>query len=104
MKPAVDDPAVVLKRAVATGKKVVATSYLGHPVGQVHGACAIARVIRDNGARGQVERVHGMLSHHCYEATPYGEGFPSKGPVFLTPEGAGIGFHELLEGENWRAL
>ncbi len=81
--------------------RLVFTSYLDHPVGQMHAAAFVTQNAREFGTRLDV---CGLLSHPVYEPTPYSEAIRTDGPVLLPPDGPGIGFGDLLERENWRRL
>lgn len=79
----------------------VFTSYLDHPLGQVFAAFEAARAAR--GRDGIVETC-GLLSHVAYSPNDYSERLRARGPRLLAPEGAGAGFGELLEKEDWKPL
>jgi len=96
VKPAIQDP-----RDFAGERRVAITSYLDHPVGQIHSAASAARFAREYP---EAVDVGGLLSHTAYEPTPYSEALASRGPVLVPPAGPGIGFGELLARESWRRL
>jgi len=79
----------------------VFTSYLDHPLGQVFAAFEAARTAR--GRNAMVETC-GLLSHVAYSPNEYSERLRARGPRLLAPEGAGAGFGELLEKEDWKPL
>lgn len=98
LKPAVQD-AEVLAREVK--RPLVVTSYMDHPVGQVGAALMAARIYVSEG-----ERLSdcGLLTHTCYEPNKYSEALSVADAKLIPPPGAGIGFDELLEREDWKKL
>lgn len=101
IKPAVQDPFPIVEVARRRGLRVAVTSYLDHPVGQLHAAWMHASI--DHDMPGLLD-VGGFLSHVAYEITPYSEAFPCDGPQLTRPQGTGFGFDDLLEREPWRRL
>ncbi len=77
-------------------QKIVTTSYLDHPVGQM-GAMLEASRLKEPG-------VCGLASHIAYEANAYSDLLVMKGSELLAPSEPGIGFTKLLEKENWKEL
>jgi O-succinylbenzoate synthase len=97
----------VLKPAVqewpGTKRRVVFTSYLDHPLGQMSAAYVAANTVADQNISAGVE-VCGLLSHRAYEANPFSELLCVKG-AFLKPAGGmGLGFDELLAKLSWEKL
>ena len=86
-KPAVEE-------APPTQGRLIVTSYLDHPIGQVYAAYEAAR-------QGTTE-VCGLLSHRAYQPTPFSEVLSSKGPFFTKGEGTGCGFDDLLAEMEWK--
>lgn len=76
----------------------IATSYLGHPVGQV--AAAYAALQLDP----TCDLVHGILSHHSYQPTIFSRQLNWGGPEFIPPSGTGCGFDQDLWNLEWEAL
>lgn len=76
-------------------KRIVVTSYLDHPIGQVAAAYVAAQVPAD---------VCGLLSHRIYQPTPFSAFLSWHGPEFQIPPGTGFGFDELLLEQPWRPL
>jgi len=86
---------------VREGRRVVVTAYMDHAIGQfwaAHRAAALAREAP--------ERVRdcGLLTHRCFEPDPFFERIRSQGPHLQPPEGAGLGFDDLLEKLPWKRL
>lgn len=75
-------------------KRVIVTSYLGHPVGQV----------ADASLASPFQEVAGLLSHRTYKMNPFSERLSWKGPSFRSPGGTGVGFDDLLERLIWHPL
>ena len=91
VKPAVQDERVFLK--VAKSQKIVVTSYLDHPLGQMSAAYAAGWL---NQQLPQQVITCGLLSHQVYSPTPYSLEWSCHGPQFLNPAGTGFGFDRLL--------
>ena len=92
MKPAVEDPS-----AEVVGRRVV-TSYMDHPLGQMFAAwCAAA----DLSLAGET---HGLVTQHLFEPDVFTEILGEASPNLVIPEGAGLGFGELLESLPWKKL
>ena len=94
---------VVLKTAVQSerpfrnveGCRLVVTSYLDHPVGQLGAALVAAGLQTD---------YCGLLSHNVYQTNPFSERLQTRGAVLVPPEGTGIGFDTLLRDQPWKLL
>ena len=82
--------------------KLVVTSYLDHPLGQLAAAYVAAKL-----GSCFPERLEpcGLLSHLVYQTNKYSERFALKNTVLqLPPEGTGFGFDDLLLKEEWQVL
>jgi hypothetical protein len=77
-----------------TKQRVVATSSLDHPIGQL--VAAFSGMILDE--------VGGYLSHRWYDPTPFSKLIESKGSRLAIPPGFGFGFDELLEKIEWKKI
>lgn len=77
-------------------REVVVTSYMDHPVGQLHAAVVAARVSPD--------AVCGLVTHLLYEPDAFSERLTVDGARLVPPGGTGIGFDDLLEGLPWMEL
>lgn len=100
IKPAVQKVRSFLSHPLH-GRKLVFTSYLDHPLGQLSAAYAAAAAAK--------ERVHdietcGLLSHHVYEPCPFQRYLTHERATLNAPEGYGFGFDELLGGQSWKPL
>lgn len=82
-------------------RRIVVTSYLDHPVGQMHAAAVAAELALRSPDR--LERC-GLLSHHLFEKNEFSERIRSDGPVLMPPDGSGVGFDDLLERLPWKKL
>lgn len=88
VKPAVNEMIV--------DDRVVVTSYLDHPLGQVFAAWEAARA--------GVKRVCGLQTHGVFQDDEFTEVLGEVGPDFVLPEGVGLGFGDLLEDLDWVRL
>ncbi|YCM43840.1 hypothetical protein V2O64_21255 [Verrucomicrobiaceae bacterium 227] len=86
MKPAVE----VLRPG---DQRVVVTSAMDHPLGQ----CFAAREAARFGCR----EVCGLQTHGLFRESVFSEVLGEVGPDFQVPDGAGLGFGDLLEGLEW---
>ena len=105
IKPALNDPAPLLERAKTSGKRVVFTSYMDHPLGQCFAAYEAG-----------VAYAHysewidtcGLITHGLFEKDAELDRFRvcmgSAKPEFPPPKGTGLGFDELLESLAWQKL
>jgi O-succinylbenzoate synthase len=81
--------------------RLVVTSYLDHPFGQMC-AAYIAAKLADCYPQQILDC--GLLSHRCYEKHSFADDISSKGPNLYPAEGTGFGFDTLLEGTIWQNL
>ncbi len=89
-----------IESAKASAHKVVVTSYLDHPLGQMGAAFEAARL-----AQSRDVGVCGLLSQTAYESTAYSGELKIEGPQLLPGlEQSGFGFGGLLEAEPWQVL
>lgn len=89
---------VVMKPAVQNvyqGEKVIVTSYLDHPLGQLSAAYSAAKLDVFG---------TGLITHLNYVNTPWSESLTILNQSLVPPEGTGFGFNELLEKEFWKTL
>ncbi len=80
-----------------SGKRVVITSYMDHPIGQLFAAYEAAKYQK----KGEMA---GLLSHTLYEETFFSKELKVVDDVLIPPQGLGIGFDYLLEKLSWEAL
>ncbi len=101
IKPALDDVEALLAGAKAGGIRVVITSYMDHPLGQIYAAYEAARA----GAESDVAlETCGLLTHRLFEPDAFVEQIVSEGPRLRAPGGTGLGFDDLLESLSWKKL
>jgi len=94
-----DSEVLIVKPAVnemVQGERVVVTSYMDHPLGQVFAAWEAARA--------GVTEVCGLQTHGLFTANGFTEALGQVRPEFGVPEGAGLGFGDLLEELPWMRL
>jgi o-succinylbenzoate synthase len=75
---------------------IVVTSYMDHPIGQLHAAAVAARYATNARC--------GLVTHLLYEANAFSERLALDGARLVPPGGRGIGFEDLLEGLAWSRL
>ncbi len=77
--------------------RIIVTSYLDHPLGQL-GAAYTAANLKNS-------EVCGLLSHLVYKLNAFSERITNQGPQLIPPnEGTGFGFNDLLEKLTWRSI
>jgi len=74
---------------------IVVTSYMDHPVGQLHAAAA---------ARSATNPRCGLVTHVLFEPNAFSERLALDGARLVPPGGRGIGFEDLLEEADWTRL
>ncbi len=77
--------------------RIVVTSYLDHPLGQLAAAYCSAKLP----LKGEICGLH---THLLYAATAYSEQLSQQGPSFRIPEGTGFGYDHLLSKSKWTPL
>ena len=95
MKPAV----VAIPLDKLAGKRVVVTSYLGHPIGQAAAAYAAAQAR----SAGVDVDICGLLSHHCGNNS-FTNQTDGRGAAFVAAKGTGCGFDAQLEAIRWKKV
>jgi O-succinylbenzoate synthase len=75
---------------------VVVTSYMDHPVGQLHAAAVAARIATNPRC--------GLVTHVLFEPDAFSEQLRLEGARLVPPPGDGIGFDDLLLGLVWTRL
>ena len=90
VKPAVQDETPFL---AVTNQKIVVTSYLDHPLGQMAAAYVAGRM---NRVKPTSLVTCGLLSHSAYLKNPFSTAL-KEGPDFAAPIGTGFGFNQQLE-------
>lgn len=96
-KPAVEETI----RPGHKNTRLVVTSYIDHPFGQMCAAYAAAKlkVLYPK----QVDFC-GLLTHKCYQSTPFVDAISASGAMLSPPNGTGFGFNHLLEELPWQNL
>ncbi len=79
-----------------SARRVVVTSYLDHPLGQLGAAWGAARL-------GTAE-THGLVSHRAYARNAFSEHLGWHGPHLTLPGGTGFGFDDELARLDWKPL
>lgn len=101
LKPARQNTLDYCQRAADQMKRVVVTSYMDHPVGQIFAAWEAAQALK----------VHplliddcGLLTHQLFMEDEFTEAIHSQGPQLMPVCGNGIGFDEQLKKLPWKKL
>lgn len=94
IKPAIVDPIPIVAKLHA-GQRLVVTSYLDHPIGQL-AAARCAWLLRPN-------EVHGLATHHIWHPTVWSASL-GLAPRILPQPGTGWGYDALLPTLEWLAL
>ncbi len=82
--------------------RVVVTSYMDHPIGQMYAAVRASDWRREMGPENLL--TCGLLTHRCFEDDEFIEQIRCDGPRLLPVEGTGLGFDDLLEKLPWKCL
>ena len=90
-------PALMKAPASQPDWDVLFTSYMDHPVGQMHAAWCAA-------SYAPPQLTAGLLTHGLFEKDAWLEQVQSEGPQLIAPAGTGLGFDELVETTPWRKL
>lgn len=101
LKPAIEEPWLLVEDAVATGKGAVVTSYMDHPLGQ---SFAAWEAIRMNAVFPEAVGLCGLQTHGLFRETAYSYALGAVQPEFSPAEGTGLGFDDLLAAESWELL
>lgn len=88
-------PAVQTLRTPNTLQKLIITSYLDHPFGQM---CAAYMAALANTSSSEP---CGLLSHFTYQDHPFAQMINHRGPYLLPVKGYGFGFDELLQKQKF---
>lgn len=101
IKPAINEPESILKRALEENRRVVFTSYMDHPLGQCFAAWEAAVAYRDFP---EIVDTCGLVTHGLFEPGAFAEALVAAVPDFHPPMGTGLGFDTLLENLPWEPL
>ncbi len=100
IKPALNDVDAVMRKSHMAAR-VVLTSYMDHPVGQMFAAYEAARLVLN--APENVD-VCGLVTQHLWESDAFIEQMPLWNPYLVPLAGNGLGFDELLNAISWKRL
>ncbi len=85
---------------VGSRSRVVVTSSMDHPLGQMAAAYVGARIKQ----QGRQNEVCGLLTHEMFEKSEFSEQVHTSGPSLLPASGTGFGFDDTLEKLPWKRL
>ncbi len=103
VKPAISQVSKILENAEKWRKRVVFTSYLDHPVGQLWAAWVAAQAASEMPT--PLYDICGLLSQDAYEPHPFQALLKTNGPELIAPSGAGLGWEDELESLcEWKEL
>lgn len=100
IKPAIQDEAIFLSE-LESNQKLVITSYLDHPLGQVSAAYVACLCYKKAPKR---VATCGLTSHQSYLPNPFSKQLSIKNGHLVPPSGTGLGFNDLLENLDWNSL
>ncbi|WP_338636134.1 hypothetical protein [Spirobacillus cienkowskii] len=104
LKPAIQNHDEILncKHYNIERKKILFTSYMDHPLGQLSALYEASEYYNSNHNNTQI---CGFLTHDLYKKNSYSERIKVNFSQIVPPqEGFGFGFDDLLENENWRKI
>lgn len=103
VKPAINDITKIANAAQISGRSVVVTSYMDHPIGQSYAAYCAGKL--NSSYLGLVNSRCGLLTHGLFEPTDFTMRLGGSGPEWPNVEGStGLGFDDLLENLDWDKL
>ena len=79
-----------------SARRVVVTSYLDHPLGQLGAAWVAARL--------RTTETHGLVSHRAYARNAFSDTLGWDSPHLTLPGGTGFGFDSELAALDWNPL
>jgi hypothetical protein len=82
-------------------RRLAFTSNMDHPLGQLQGLWNARDYYLSSGIKPEV---CGFASHSVWQRNAYSEQLRINGDVILGAAGAGLGFGDLLEKEEWQEL
>ncbi len=100
LKPAVQEPTEIVRLAEQSGARMIVTSYMDHPLGQVSAAFEASRLA----ASGIELGACGLLTHFHLVPNAWTETLTVEEARLQAPAGLGFGFDSLLEKEAWDVL
>lgn len=90
---------LVIKPAIQpliTHHSSLITSYMDHPIGQLHAAAVAARTATNPRC--------GLVTHVLFEPNAFSERLALDGARLIPPGGSGVGFDDLLDALPWESL
>lgn len=99
VKPAVDDVKALLRSAMVGGRRLIVTSSMDHPIGQLWAAWQAAQVE----AAGLLAGC-GLLTHALVEPDDFTDQLQARDARLVPPPGTGLGYDDLLEALPWERL
>lgn len=101
VKPAAQDADAILERAMRSGRRLVVTSNMDHPVGVAWAAWHAARFAR----AGVLDGPCGLCTAGLFQPDAFSRRLvPGRGGFLPVPVGPGLGFGDLLEDLAWENL
>ncbi|MDB9741248.1 hypothetical protein OAB00_00180 [Akkermansiaceae bacterium] len=101
IKPAKNDVDKVMEQSRQHARKVVFTSYMDHPIGQVYAAFEAARC---NEEYSGIVSEAGLMTHGLFEKNAFIEELGAVQTEWNYRQGTGLGFDTLLESLPWKKL
>jgi O-succinylbenzoate synthase len=95
LTPALSPPGGEGVPKAGEGRPIVVTSYMDHPVGQLHAAHVAAQ---------HATEACGLITHVLYEPNEFSESLRLDGARLVPPPGTGVGFDDALERLAWKRL
>lgn len=99
-KPAVQNVETLFRQHDILKQRVVITSYLDHPLGQL---CAAYTAAKLKESYPKID-VCGLTTHRVYQTTDFSSQLGSSNPFLSVPQGTGFGFDDLLIKQKWIGL
>lgn len=100
VKPSVEDAPALLARAVHSGRKMVVTSNMDHPLGILWAAYHAGLYAR----AGVLHGLCGLCTQLVFEPDAFSARLPVVDGRFCPPGGTGLGFDDLLAALPWEIL
>ena len=91
---------MLIARAAASGRKLVVTTNMDHPVGVLWAAFHAARAAKAGVLHGPC----GLLTHLLFEPDRFSTELSVRDRVLVVPNGPGLGYHEMWADLPWQPL